>query len=78
MKRRSHDTDKVNEDEPTENISNEESDEDKDVQGEREIVSLSDLIADLDNCESGTVFLNMLMVYMVFIVSFYFFLIISR
>ena len=36
-------------------------------------VTLGDMIADLDNCESGTMFLNILELYMAFIVTLYVF-----
>ena len=41
-------------------------------------VTLFEMIADLDGSEAGNIFLNMLEVYMVFIISFYLFFIISR
>jgi hypothetical protein len=39
-------------------------------------VTLGDMIADLDNCEAGTMFLNILEMYMVFIVTLYVFVLI--
>lgn len=39
-------------------------------------VTLGDMIADLDNCVPGTLFLNILEMYMVFIVTLYVFVII--
>jgi hypothetical protein len=42
------------------------------------LVTLCEMIADLDDSKAGNIFLNMLEVYMVFIISFYLFFIISQ
>ena len=40
--------------------------------------SLSELISNLDNCAPGSLMLNILEIYVVFIVTLYFFIIISQ
>ena len=41
-------------------------------------VTLGDMIADLDNCEPGALCLNIFEVYVIFIISFYLFFVISQ